>query len=118
MCEVAPSEKPFWRSPSLRVAKREEEETLALDVPLFPWTETEDLVWKEVLEAWSFAVDAMSLSWGGMFAYVPPFRFLLQLLLKIKQSDCKIILIAPAWPKQAWFPELLLVQNQVHQVKK
>jgi hypothetical protein len=29
MCEVAPSEKPFWRSPSLRVAKREDEETLA-----------------------------------------------------------------------------------------
>jgi hypothetical protein len=52
MYEVAPSEKPFWRSPSLRVAKREDEETLALDVPLFPWTETEDLVWKEVLEAW------------------------------------------------------------------
>jgi hypothetical protein len=26
-------------------------ETLALDVPLFPWTETEDFVWKEVLEA-------------------------------------------------------------------
>ena len=37
----------------------------------------------------SFAVDAMSLSWDGMFAYAfPPFRFLLQLLLKIKQSDC------------------------------
>ena len=45
-----------------------------------------------------------------MFAYAfPPFRFLLQVLLKIKQSDCKIILIAPAWPKQAWFPELLLL---------
>ena len=39
----------------------------------------------------------------------PPFHFLLQVLLKIKQSDCKIILIAPAWPKQAWFPELLLL---------
>jgi hypothetical protein len=50
----------------------------------------------------SFAVDAMSLSWDGMFAYAfPPFRFLLQVLLKIKQSDCKIILIAPVWPKQA-----------------
>jgi hypothetical protein len=49
----------------------------------------------------SFAVDAMSLSWDGMFAYAfPPFRFLLQVLLKIKQSDCKIILIAPAWPRQ------------------
>jgi hypothetical protein len=46
----------------------------------------------------------------GMFAYAfPPFRFLLQVLLKIKQSDCKIILIAPAWPRQAWFPELLLL---------
>jgi len=58
----------------------------------------------------SFAVDAMSLSWDEMFAYAfPPFRFLLQVLLKIKQSDCKIILIAPAWPRQAWFPELLLL---------
>jgi hypothetical protein len=44
----------------------------------------------------------MSLSWDGMFAYAfPPFHFLLQVLLKIKQSDCKIILIAPAWPRQA-----------------
>jgi hypothetical protein len=52
----------------------------------------------------------MSLSWDGMFAYAfPPFRFLLQVLLKIKQSDCKFILIAPAWSKQAWFPELLLL---------
>ena len=50
----------------------------------------------------SFAVDATSLSWDRMFAYAfPPFRFLLQVLLTIKQSDCKIILIAPAWPKQA-----------------
>ena len=58
----------------------------------------------------SFAVDAMSLSWDGVFAYAfPPFRFRLQVLLKIKQSDCKIILIAPAWPKQAWLPELLLL---------
>jgi hypothetical protein len=32
-----------------------------------------------------FAVDARSLSWDGMFAYAfPPFRFLLQVLLKIK----------------------------------
>jgi hypothetical protein len=44
MCEVAPSGKPFWRSLSLRVARREDDETLALDIPLFPWTETEDFV--------------------------------------------------------------------------
>jgi hypothetical protein len=107
MCEVVPSEKPFWRSPSLRVAKLEDEETMALDLLHFPWTETEDLVWKEVLcISLSFAVHAMSLSWDEMFAYAfPRLRFLLQVLLKIKQSDCKIILIVPAWPKQAWFPE-------------
>jgi hypothetical protein len=58
----------------------------------------------------AYAVDAMSLSRDGMFAYAfPPFIFLLQVLLKIKQSDCKIIFIAPAWPKQTWFPELLLL---------
>ena len=52
----------------------------------------------------------MSLSWDGMFAYsFPPFRFFLQVLFKIKQSDFKVILIAPAWPKQAWIPELLLL---------
>jgi hypothetical protein len=32
--------------------------------------------------------------------------FFLQVLFKIKQSDFKLILIAPAWPKQAWIPEL------------
>ena len=50
-----------------------------------------------VPEPLAFAVDAMSLSWDGMFTYAfPPFRFLIQVLLKIKQSDCKVILIAPA----------------------
>ena len=53
----------------------------------------------------AFAVDAMSLSWDGMFAYAfPPFRFLLQVLVKINKSYCKTLLIAPAWPKLAWFP--------------
>ncbi|CAG2239797.1 unnamed protein product [Mytilus edulis] len=56
----------------------------------------------------SFAVDAMSLSWKGMFGYAfPPFRFLSPVLQKIAGENCKIIVIAPAWPKQSWFPDLL-----------
>ncbi|VDI48589.1 Hypothetical predicted protein [Mytilus galloprovincialis] len=52
----------------------------------------------------SFAVDAMSLSWKGMFGYAfPPFRFLSPVLQKIAGENCKIIVIAPAWPKQSWF---------------
>jgi hypothetical protein len=56
----------------------------------------------------AYAVDAMSISWKGMFAYAfPPFRFLSQVLQKVAWESCKIILIAPAWPKQAWFTDLL-----------
>jgi hypothetical protein len=40
----------------------------------------------------------MSLSWDGMFAYAfPPFRFLLQVLLKIKQSDCRLVAKRSTW---------------------
>ena len=56
----------------------------------------------------TYAVDAMSFPWEGMFAYAfPPFRFLSAVLRKIAIEQCLIILIAPAWPKQAWFPDLL-----------
>jgi hypothetical protein len=56
----------------------------------------------------AYAVDAMSISWKGMFAYAfPPFRFLSQVLQKVARESCKLIRIAPAWPKQAWFTDLL-----------
>jgi hypothetical protein len=43
-----------------------------------------------------------------MFAYAfPPFRFLSQVLQKVARESCKLIRIAPAWPKQAWFTDLL-----------
>ena len=45
---------------------------------------------------------------GGIFAYeFPPFRFLVPVLHKITGEKCRIIVIAPAWPKQAWFANLL-----------
>jgi hypothetical protein len=53
------------------------------------------------------AVDAMSISWKGMFSHMfPPFRLLSKILLKINAESCKTILIAPACPKQSWFPDL------------
>jgi hypothetical protein len=63
---------------------------------LWPWMYHFSLVVSPVLDPLAFAVDTMSLSWDGMFAYsFPPFRFFLQVLFKIKQSDFKVILIAP-----------------------
>jgi hypothetical protein len=55
-------------------------------------------------KAW--AVNAMTISRKGMLNYIfPPFR----LLHKIIEDGCKTILIAPAWPRQSWFPDLLLL---------
>ena len=57
-------------------------------------------------KAW--AVDAMSLSWKGMFSYIfPPFHLLPRILSKIRKDFCRTILIAPVWPRQSWFPDLL-----------
>ena len=59
-------------------------------------------------KAW--AVDAMTISWKGMFNYIfPPFRLPHRILHKIREDGCKTILIAPAWPRQSWFPDLLLL---------
>ena len=42
----------------------------------------------------AYAVDAMSISCKGMFAYAfPPFRFLSQVLQKVARESCKIILL-------------------------
>ncbi|CAG2234336.1 unnamed protein product [Mytilus edulis] len=55
-----------------------------------------------------FAVDARSLSWKGMFrSRLPSFQVSLPSTSENSRENCKIIVIAPAWPKQSWFPDLL-----------
>jgi hypothetical protein len=44
--------------------------------------------------------------WKGMFNYIFTSFCLLH---KIREDGCKTILIAPAWPRQSWFPDLLLL---------
>lgn len=56
----------------------------------------------------AWATDSLSLSWSGLLGYAfPPISLLPRVLQKIKQESCKIILVAPLWPRQAWFPQLL-----------
>ena len=56
----------------------------------------------------AFAIDAMSISWQNMFAYAfPPIQMIPRVLQHMKRYHCKIILIAPHWPRQFWFPILL-----------
>ena len=52
--------------------------------------------------------DALSISWVGMSAYAfPPFPILSKVIRKARTDNPCLILIAPMWPAQPWFPELL-----------
>ena len=57
-------------------------------------------------DAW--AVDALALSWVGLWAYAfPPLPLLSKVIRKARLDRPRLILIAPYWPAQPWFPELL-----------
>ena len=58
-------------------------------------------------KAW--AVDALSMNWDNLQMYAfPPFPLILKILKKLRSSyRAKMLLIAPLWPTQPWFPQLL-----------
>ena len=57
-------------------------------------------------EAWK--VDSLVQSWEGRYAYAyPPTALIRQTLNKLILHRAQLILIAPLWPKQEWFPDLL-----------
>lgn len=53
--------------------------------------------------------DALSMSWENLMAYAfPPHQILPQVLQKIRLTkSCSVILVAPLWPNQSWFPALI-----------
>ena len=62
-------------------------------------------------QAW--AVDAMTLSWRGLYAYAfPPWAILDQVLMKIQEDEAEVILIAPDWKGHAWYPSLLEMKTE------
>ena len=56
----------------------------------------------------AWAVDALSVAWDNLFAYAfPPYKLIPQVLNKIRNANCVIILIAPLWPQRSCFNSLL-----------
>ena len=56
----------------------------------------------------AWAVDALAISWKGLIAYAfPPFPIVARVLHKVRQERPTMILVAPRWPAQPWFPDLL-----------
>ena len=56
----------------------------------------------------AYVHDAFSLSWVNLNAYAyPPICLIPQVLKQMECHQCQVILIAPLWPRQAWFMRLL-----------
>ena len=62
-----------------------------------------------VPEPRALAVDALSQDWQGRSMYMfPPFPLLSKVVQKLRSTQvAEVILIAPWWPSQPWFPHLL-----------
>ena len=61
-----------------------------------------------VLDNQAFAIEAFSMNWNHLHAYTFPPTILIPFILnKIRQSQCRIVLIAPLWPQRTWFSEVL-----------
>ncbi|XP_076441109.1 uncharacterized protein LOC143280359 [Babylonia areolata] len=57
-------------------------------------------------QAW--AVDTLSISWSNLSGYAfPPLPIMGKVLRKARLESAALILIAPHWPAQPWFPDLL-----------
>ncbi|XP_038055782.1 uncharacterized protein LOC119727789 [Patiria miniata] len=57
-------------------------------------------------QAW--ASDAHSIDWTNMFAYAFPLISILTMVIgKLERDRCKILLIAPFWPRQPWVLRLV-----------
>ena len=61
----------------------------------------------------AWAIDALSLSWSGLQAYAfPPLPIINKVIRKAREDRPCLLLVAPKWAAQHWFPDLLeLVQE-------
>ena len=57
----------------------------------------------------ALAVDALSQDWQGRSMYMfPPFPLLSKVIQKLRSTQAaEVVLVAPWWPTQSWFPHLL-----------
>lgn len=56
----------------------------------------------------AWAVDAFSFGWQNLDLYAyPPTVLIPKVLRKVREDLACMILIAPMWPSQAWYPDLL-----------
>ena len=81
------------------------------EVNMFATVSNSHLPWfmSPIPEPRALAVDALSQDWQGRSVYMfPPFPLLNKVIQKLRSTQAaKVVLIAPWWPSQSWFPHLL-----------
>jgi hypothetical protein len=56
----------------------------------------------------ALASDALSLSWSGLWGYAfPPIPMVPRSLGHARRYPCRILMVAPRWERQPWFPTIL-----------
>ncbi len=63
---------------------------------------------------YTLAVDALVMDWSNLYGYAyPPTGLLRQVIKKIVAHRCTIILIAPHWPYQSWYPDMVKLSMEL-----
>ena len=67
------------------------------------------LYYSPVTENQSAGLDGLSQTWNGIHGYAyPPTPLITAVLKKVEQSEQAVVtLVAPRWPSQQWYPQLL-----------
>ena len=56
----------------------------------------------------AMVIDAFSVKWNAMNAYVfPPFCLIGRCLPKVRKDQADLLIMTPVWPAQPWYPTLL-----------
>ena len=56
----------------------------------------------------AIAVNAFHMSWKQFQAYIfPPFCLISRILQKVQEEHCTVVMVAPRWPTQVWWPKLM-----------
>ena len=70
-----------------------------------------------IREETSWKVDSLVQNWDDLYAYAyPPTSLIRACLNKVRTENVEIVLIAPVWPNQEWFPDLLGSLNRLSNI--
>ena len=71
-----------------------------------------NLYYSPVPDPGALGVDALFHSWQGLDAYAfPPINLVHTVVKKIEKTKCRVLLVAPMWPRRAWYPSLVLMSR-------